>query len=140
MTWVGGLLADEATFPTKASRDFPPTFLTTCKHIYKQLLRVFAHIYHAQFAGLVHLCCEGHFNSLFAHFVAFGSENRLFDYREFKWSGGKRGWECRGNGGGQSPTTTSGAGGAGVGYPGVCDLIEKWVEMGILGPECIGQR
>ena len=114
MTWVGGLLSDEATFPTKASRDFPPTFLTTCKHIYKQLLRVFAHIYHAQFAYLVHLCCEGHFNSLFAHFVAFGSENRLFDYRDFK---------------GSAPP-----------YPGVCDLIERWVDMGILGGECVGQR
>ncbi|EST06084.1 Mob1/phocein [Kalmanozyma brasiliensis GHG001] len=127
MTWVGGLLGDEATFPTKASRDFPPTFLTTCKHIYKQLLRVFAHVYHAQYQYLVHLCCEGHFNSLFAHFIAFGSENRLFDYRDFRYSGA--------SGGGQSPTAERGQG-----YPGVCDLIERWVEMGVLGPECIGQR
>ncbi|CBQ70752.1 related to MOB2-required for maintenance in ploidy [Sporisorium reilianum SRZ2] len=138
MTWVGGLLADEATFPTKASRDFPPTFLTTCKHIYKQLLRVFAHIYHAQFQYLVHLCCEGHFNSLFAHFIAFGSENRLFDYRDFKWSGGTA--AGGGGAGAQSPTATV-AGAAGVGgYPGVCDLIDKWVDLGVLGPECIGQR
>lgn len=127
MTWVGGLLGDEATFPTKASRDFPSTFLTTCKHIYKQLLRVFAHIYHAQYQHLLHLCCEGHFNSLFAHFVAFGSENRLFDYRDFRYSGASAG--------GQSPTAERGQG-----YPGVCDLIERWVEMGVLGPECIGQR
>lgn len=132
MTWVGGLLGDEATFPTKASRDFPPTFLTTCKHIYKQLLRVFAHVYHAQYSYLVHLCCEGHFNSLFAHFVAFGTENRLLDYREFKWGGA-------GPGAGNNSPTTPGAGPT-SGYPGVCDLIEKWVEMGILGPECIGQR
>lgn len=130
MTWVGGLLSDEATFPTKASRDFPPTFLTTCKHIYKQLLRVFAHVYHAQYQYLVHLCCEGHFNSLFAHFVAFGAENRLFDWSEFKYSGAQAG------GGGQSPTGWLG----GSAYPGVCDLIEKWVEMGVLGLECIGQR
>lgn len=140
MTWVGGLLSDEATFPTKASRDFPPTFLTTCKHIYKQLLRVFAHIYHAQYQYLVHLCCEGHFNSLFAHFVAFGTENRLLDYRDFKYSGaqgsaGATGSSGGGNSGMQSPTAAGG-----VGYPGVCDLIEKWVEMGVLGPECIGQR
>ncbi len=131
MTWVGGLLSDEATFPTKASRDFPPTFLTTCKHIYKQLLRVFAHIYHAQFHHLVHLCCEGHFNSLFAHFIAFGSENRLFDYRDFKWSGA-------------SPPPSNSAhpqhSPPAVGYPGVCDLVERWVDMAILGPECIGQR
>ncbi|GAC96902.1 hypothetical protein PHSY_004486 [Pseudozyma hubeiensis SY62] len=126
MTWVGGLLSDESTFPTKASRDFPPTFLTTAKHIYKQLLRVFAHIYHAQFGYLVHLCCEGHFNSLFAHFLAFGTENRLFDYRDFRGTGGA--------------AVGGAAAGVGSGYPGVCDLIERWVEMGVLGPECIGQR
>ncbi|PWN41452.1 hypothetical protein IE81DRAFT_314998 [Ceraceosorus guamensis] len=107
MTWVGGLLSDEATFPTKASREFPQTFLTTAKHVYKQLLRVFAHIYHAQFPYLVHLCCEGHFNSLFAHFIAFGAEFDLFNFKEFK-------------------------GPQGAPYPGVCDLIEKWIEMGIL--------
>ena len=55
----------------------------------------------------MHLCCEGHFNSLFAHFVAFGAEFDLFSYREFK-------------------------GPAGAPYPGACDLVERWVEMGIL--------
>ncbi|UZJ51667.1 hypothetical protein CBS101457_000987 [Exobasidium rhododendri] len=116
MTWVGGLLSDEATFPTKASREFPVTFLATAKHIYKQLLRVFAHIYHAQFHHLVHLCCEGHFNSLFAHFIAFGSEFDLFQFSEFKGVDGSA---------------------SGQGYPGACDLIEKWVELGTLGPEVV---
>lgn len=136
MTWVGGLLSDEATFPTKAcehhcfrlvtfalilaapfaAREFPVTFLATAKHIYKQLLRVFAHIYHAQFNYLVHLCCEGHFNSLFAHFIAFGSEFDLFQFADFKGIDGHA---------------------SGQGYPGACDLIEKWVELGILGPECV---
>ncbi len=85
--------------------------MITAKHIYKQLLRVFAHIYHAQFQWLLHLCCEGHFNSLFAHFIAFGREFDLFSFDEFKQSGGHA---------------------AGGGYPGVCDLIVKWVELGIL--------
>lgn len=66
------------------ARDFPPTFFTTAKHIYKQLMRVFAHIYHAQFPYLIHLCCEGHFNSLFAHFVAFGAEFELFSFQEVR--------------------------------------------------------
>jgi MOB kinase activator 1 len=149
MTWVGGLLSDEATFPTKAcelagrcrillsasllivngsfhffalvlssAREFPITFLATAKHIYKQLLRVFAHIYHAQFPHLVHLCCEGHFNSLFAHFIAFGSEFDLFQFAEFKGVDGNS---------------------SGQGYPGACDLIEKWVELGTLGPEVLKQ-
>lgn len=143
MTWVGGLLSDEATFPTKAceyarlrclatprqhahvhalrlypptAREFPVTFLATAKHIYKQLLRVFAHIYHAQFHHLVHLCCEGHFNSLFAHFIAFGNEFDLFQFSEFKGIDGNA---------------------SGQGYPGACDLIEKWVELAILSPEVV---
>ncbi|KAK0520961.1 Maintenance of ploidy protein mob2 [Tilletia horrida] len=186
MTWVGGLLSDEATFPTKASREFPPTFRTTAAHIYKQLLRVFAHIYHAQFAYLVHLCCEGHFNSLFAHFIAFGKEFDLFDFRSFKLSGGAAagaggnsgggGGGGGGGGAGAGPGAGAGAGtgagtgagagsgaaagaggredgsldggsgggsgggggggggsgGGGAAYPGVCDLIERWVELGIL--------
>lgn len=96
------------------AREFPPTFLTTAKHIYKQLLRVFAHVYHAQFPYLVHLCCEGHFNSLFAHFIAFGTEFDLFSFADFR-----------------GPT------GSGQPYPGVCDLLEKWVEMGILSPDTL---
>lgn len=98
------------------AREFPVTFLATAKHIYKQLLRVFAHIYHAQFHHLVHLCCEGHFNSLFAHFIAFGSEFDLFSFAEFKGVDGNA---------------------SGQGYPGACDLIEKWVELGTLAPESV---
>ncbi|CAD6893327.1 unnamed protein product [Tilletia laevis] len=128
MTWVGGLLSDEATFPTKASREFPPTFRTTAAHIYKQLLRVFAHIYHAQFSYLVHLCCEGHFNSLFAHFIAFGKEFDLFDFKAFKYSSAAAD-SLREDGGGPGE---GGAAAGGQAYPGVCDLIERWVELGIL--------
>lgn len=94
--------------------------MITAKHIYKQLLRVFAHIYHAQFPWLLHLCCEGHFNSLFAHFIAFGSEFDLFDFEEFRTSG-------RSTGNASQANTVSGNG-----YPGVCDLIVKWAEMDIL--------
>jgi MOB kinase activator 1 len=100
------------------AREFPVTFLATAKHIYKQLLRVFAHIYYAQFHHLVHLCCEGHFNSLFAHFIAFGTEFDLFQFSEFKGVEGS-------------------AAASGQGYPGACDLIEKWVELGILAPEVV---
>lgn len=78
-------------------------------------MRVFAHIYHAQFPYLIHLCCEGHFNSLFAHFVAFGAEFDLFSFQEFKNSGNS----------------------TGGGYPGVCDLIEQWVRMGVLEEKCL---
>ncbi|KAI0270243.1 Mob1/phocein [Russula aff. rugulosa BPL654] len=72
MTWVQNLLDDENTFPTKSGQDFPASFPSTIKHVYRQLLRVFAHIYHAHYPQILHLRSEPHFNSLFAHFLAFG--------------------------------------------------------------------
>ncbi|CCU99059.1 unnamed protein product [Malassezia sympodialis ATCC 42132] len=87
MTWIHRLLNDEAVFPTQPLREFPPTFLTTAQHMYKQMLRVFAHLYHAHFPLLLHLSCEGHINSLFAHFLVFGKEFQLFQFAEFKGVG-----------------------------------------------------
>ena len=54
------------------------------RHIYRQLLRVFAHIYHAHFKEILHLRSEPHFNSLFAHYLAFGREYDLFDAKDLK--------------------------------------------------------
>jgi len=110
MTWVQNLLDDEATFPTKAGHDFPQNFPTLVKHVYRQLLRVFAHIYHAHFAHLLHLRSEPHFNSLFAHFLAFGREYDLLELKDVKGAG-------------------AGAGGAEVG---IGALWERWKGMGIL--------
>ncbi|KAF6755826.1 Mob1/phocein [Ephemerocybe angulata] len=105
MTWVQNLLDDENTFPTKSGQDFPPSFPSTIKHVYRQLLRVFAHIYHAHFHHLLHLRSEPHFNSLFAHFLAFGQEYDLLEMKDVK---------------GGSSTVGIGA------------LWERWREMGIL--------
>lgn len=58
------------------------SFPATVKHIYRQLLRVFAHIYHAHFAEILHLRAEPHFNSLLAHFLAFGGAYQLLDERD----------------------------------------------------------
>lgn len=65
-------------------QDFPPSFPSTVKHMYRQLLRVFAHIYHAHFNQLLHLRSEPHFNSLFAHFLAFGREYELLEIKDVK--------------------------------------------------------
>jgi hypothetical protein len=86
MTWIQNLLDDEGTFPTKSGHDFPKTFPSTIKHVYRQLLRIFAHIYHAHYAQILHLRSEPHFNSLFAHFLAFGREYELLDIKEVKGS------------------------------------------------------
>ncbi|KAI0064072.1 hypothetical protein BV25DRAFT_1882738 [Artomyces pyxidatus] len=107
MTWVQNLLDDENSFPTKSGHDFPASFPSTIKHVYRQLLRVFAHIYHAHYPQILHLRSEPHFNSLFAHFLAFGREYELLDMKDIRGSS-------------NSPTVGIGA------------LWERWKEMGIL--------
>ncbi|KAI7948945.1 hypothetical protein MJO29_010610 [Puccinia striiformis f. sp. tritici] len=80
MTWAEKSLANEATFPTKAAREFNPnTFPSSACHLYTQFLWIFAHLYHAHFDHFVHLSSEGHVNSLFAHFLQFGVEFDLID-------------------------------------------------------------
>ncbi|KAJ8456677.1 hypothetical protein ONZ45_g18625 [Pleurotus djamor] len=86
MTWVQNLLDDENVFPTKTGRDFSQNFPQTIKHVYRQLLRVFAHIYHAHYQQILHLRSEPHFNSLFAHFLAFGREYELLEMKDVKGS------------------------------------------------------
>jgi len=107
MTWIQNMLDDDGVFPTKAGREFPQNFPATAKHVYRQLLRVFAHIYHAHYPQILHLRSEPHFNSLFAHFLAFGREYELLEVKDVK---------------GNSVNALVGVG----------DLWEKWKEMGLL--------
>jgi len=88
VTWIQKTLDDEMVFPTKAGRDFTPSFPKTIKQIYRQLLRVFAHIYHAHFHQILHLRSEPQLNSLMAHFLAFGREYTLLDAKDFYMSSG----------------------------------------------------
>jgi MOB kinase activator 1 len=108
MTWVQDRLDDPTVFPIKSQAPFPPNFAQTIKHVYRQLLRVFAHIYHAHYKEILHLRSEPHFNSLFAHFLAFGREYDLLDVKDLK-------------GDPKVPGT-----------PGIGALWERWKEMGIL--------
>lgn len=52
--------------------------------MYRQLLRVFAHIYHVHFPIILHLSLEAHWNALFAHFMAFGREFNILDLSDLK--------------------------------------------------------
>lgn len=108
MTWVQNLLDDESVFPTKSGQDFAPNFPSTVKHIYRQLLRVFCHLYHAHYHQILHLRSEPHFNSLLAHYLAFGREYELLEIRDL-----------RGNGNDSK-------------QPGIGALWERWRDMGIL--------
>jgi len=85
MSTVQNLLDDENVFPTKDSKPFDEnTFHRTVHDVYIQLLRVFAHLYHAHYTHILHLRAEPHFNSLFAHFLAFGAQYHLFDERDIR--------------------------------------------------------
>ncbi|KAF5319937.1 hypothetical protein D9611_011031 [Ephemerocybe angulata] len=107
VTSIQQLMDDENVFPHNANHTFHPTFPSTVKTIYRQLLRVYAHLYHAHFDVVLHLRSEPHFNSMFAHFLAFGREYQLLDVRDIK-------------GEVNSPTV------------GVGQLWERWKERGIL--------
>jgi len=84
MTSIQNLVDDENIFPTKSNQTFHPSFPATVRTVYRQLLRVFAHIYHAHYPQILHLRSEPHFNSLFAHFLAFGREYELLEVRDIK--------------------------------------------------------
>ena len=51
--------------------------------IFKQLFRVFAHIYACHFDKIQHAAADRHLNTLFAHFICFSREFDLIDRREF---------------------------------------------------------
>lgn len=76
-------------FPQLLDHEFQRTFPGISRHIYRQLLRIFAHIYHAHFHQILHLRAEPHFNSLFAHFLAFGQEFDLLELKEIKGEPGQ---------------------------------------------------
>jgi hypothetical protein len=52
--------------------------------IFKQLFRVFAHIYHAHFEMVVNLQEEAHLNTLFAHFICFARQFDLVERKEMQ--------------------------------------------------------
>ncbi|CCX33956.1 Mob1/phocein [Pyronema domesticum] len=61
---------------------FPQVFEQTCRGIYKQMFRVFAHIYHTHFDKILHMSLEAHFNSLFVHFIHFSRTFNMLDQRD----------------------------------------------------------
>jgi len=63
---------------------FPQQFEQTCRGIYKQMFRVFAHIYHTHFDKILHMSLEAHFNSLFVHFIHFSRTFSLLDQRDIE--------------------------------------------------------
>ena len=52
--------------------------------IFKQYIRLFAHVYHSYFDKILHLEEEAHWNTLFAHVVLFGKEYDLIDKKDLQ--------------------------------------------------------
>ncbi|SCV71907.1 BQ2448_4601 [Microbotryum intermedium] len=92
-----------------SGREFSPNFPSVARHIYTQLLRIFAHLYHAHYPIFLHLSSEGHLNSLFAHFLTFGREFDLLEEKETRAP--KEGWPFV-----------------------IGDLMDAWKGLGILEP------
>jgi hypothetical protein len=65
-----------------AGAEFPKNFGEVVRGIFKRLLRVLAHIYHAHYDRVVVLGEEAHVNTLLAHFVSFAQQFRLVDDKE----------------------------------------------------------
>ena len=65
MEWIQQGLDDETLFPIKTGVAFPKKFSSAVKQIFKRLLRVYAHIYHAHFDKILLLKAEAHMNTSF---------------------------------------------------------------------------
>ncbi|KAI9296544.1 hypothetical protein K502DRAFT_334788 [Neoconidiobolus thromboides FSU 785] len=83
MTSLQQTINDESIFPTKAGAAFPSNFKNTISNLAKQIFRVYAHLFHAHYPTILHLSSEGHFNSQFAHFIAFSKEFQLLNSKDF---------------------------------------------------------
>lgn len=82
MSWIQNMINEESVFPTKQGSEFPRDFHQTIRGIFRQLFRIFAHIYHSHYEKIVHVSAEPHLNTLFSHFVAFSREFDLLDKKE----------------------------------------------------------
>ncbi|KAF8964234.1 Mob1/phocein [Flammula alnicola] len=82
MTSIQNLIDDENVFPTKSI--FPPFVPSNDQDGISTASSRLWHIYHAHYPQILHLRSEPHFNSLFAHFLAFGREYELLEARDIK--------------------------------------------------------
>jgi hypothetical protein len=84
LTWISNKFDDQSLFPTKQGVPFPAHFAGVVRNIYRQMFRIFAHVYHNHFDKIVHLSLEAHWNSFFAHFISFGKSFDLMERTEMQ--------------------------------------------------------
>lgn len=65
------------------SSGFPSDFVATCQAIFKQMFRVYSHLYWAHFVDpFYHLSLERQLNSCFSHFILTATEIEMLDPSE----------------------------------------------------------
>ncbi|KAI9359266.1 MOB kinase activator-like 1 [Zopfochytrium polystomum] len=82
LSWVESQLDDELVFPT--SDEFPPSFESTIKTIFKRLFRFYAHVYHSHLKQLETIGEDRHLNTCFKHFILFVTEFDLVEMKELQ--------------------------------------------------------
>ena len=80
LSHIQSQLDDELVFPTKSSSQYPSDFLTTIRWIFRQFIRLFAHVYHTYYDKILLLECEAHWNTLLVHVYLFAVEFDLLQH------------------------------------------------------------
>lgn len=67
------------------SSGFPPEFFDVCQTIFRQMFRVYAHLYWAHFVDpFYHLSLDKHMNSCFSHFILTATEIDMLKPQELE--------------------------------------------------------
>jgi len=84
ITWLQDTQQNENVFPVNKNQNFPATFLLYIKFAFKQMLRIYAHIYYEHFEKILKLGEEPHLNTCFLHFYYLCTEFSLVKEEYFK--------------------------------------------------------
>jgi MOB kinase activator 1 len=84
LTWVDGLINDEAVFPTSTEARYPRDFEKTMKGVFKRLFRVFAILYTHHYQRMEGMGAVAHLNTTFKHFMFFVFEFDLVPTAELE--------------------------------------------------------
>jgi hypothetical protein len=63
---------------------FPPNFVEICQKIFRQMFRVYAHLYWSHFEDLYNLNLEKSMNSCFSHFVLTATTLELLEAKDLE--------------------------------------------------------
>lgn len=83
MTWVQSTIDNEVVFPSRIGVNFPKSFPSMIRQVFKRMYRVYAHIYCHHYPVVHELGLEPHLNTSFKHYVLFIDEHHLCSGKDF---------------------------------------------------------